>query len=182
MLTMEAFLQEQISTRWVRIEPWIGSFLIRASFSENILQSSRFLQKKKKKISSHENPFPMFPWCFHGATNFFILFCIMDVQIRVRKLLSIEYQSMMSVIILRPNSSNNNSQSNVNALIDMKLEKHKNLREESAFYWREIVDGTLKFDRRESEVKAWDYIIRWLFCYLTCLILHNYLTNYRLQH
>jgi len=36
----------------------------------------------------------------------------------------------------------------------MKLEKHKNLREESAFYWREIVDGTLKFDRRESEVSA----------------------------
>lgn len=45
-------------------------------------------------------------------------------------------------------------QSNVNALIDMKLEKHKNLREESAFYWREIVDGTLKFDRRDSEVSA----------------------------
>ncbi len=43
-------------------------------------------------------------------------------------------------------------QSNVNALIDMKLEKHKNLREESRFYWREIYDGTLKFDRRESEV------------------------------
>ncbi|OVA19405.1 Peptidase M16 [Macleaya cordata] len=44
--------------------------------------------------------------------------------------------------------------SNVNALIDMKLEKHKNLREESSFYWREIVDGTLKFDRRESEIAA----------------------------
>lgn len=43
-------------------------------------------------------------------------------------------------------------QSNVNALIDMKLEKHKNLREESAFFWREISDGTLKFDRRECEV------------------------------
>jgi insulysin len=42
--------------------------------------------------------------------------------------------------------------SNVNALIDMKLEKHKNLREESAFYWREISDGTLKFDRRACEV------------------------------
>ncbi|KAG5242657.1 insulin-degrading enzyme [Salix suchowensis] len=41
---------------------------------------------------------------------------------------------------------------NVNALIDMKLEKHKNLREESAFYWREISDGTLKFDRKECEV------------------------------
>ncbi|XP_077210294.1 insulinase (Peptidase family M16) family protein [Tasmannia lanceolata] len=44
--------------------------------------------------------------------------------------------------------------SNVNALIDMKLEKHKNLGEESSFFWREISDGTLKFDRRESEVAA----------------------------
>ncbi|KAM7530076.1 hypothetical protein LguiB_033486 [Lonicera macranthoides] len=44
--------------------------------------------------------------------------------------------------------------SNVNALIDMKLEKHKNLREESGFYWQEISDGTLKFDRRECEVAA----------------------------
>ncbi|KAM7524511.1 hypothetical protein LguiA_014413 [Lonicera macranthoides] len=44
--------------------------------------------------------------------------------------------------------------SNVNALIDMKLEKHKNLREESGFYWQEISDGTLKFDRREREVAA----------------------------
>lgn len=43
-------------------------------------------------------------------------------------------------------------QNNVNALIDMKLEKHKNLREESGFFWREIFDGTLKFDRREAEV------------------------------
>ncbi|XP_011075246.1 insulin-degrading enzyme-like 1, peroxisomal isoform X2 [Sesamum indicum] len=43
--------------------------------------------------------------------------------------------------------------SNVNALIEMKLEKHKNLREESVFYWREISDGTLKFDRREREVE-----------------------------
>ncbi|KAH9648316.1 Insulin-degrading enzyme-like 1 (peroxisomal) [Citrus sinensis] len=41
---------------------------------------------------------------------------------------------------------------NVNALIDMKLEKHKNLNEESGFYWHEISDGTLKFDRREAEV------------------------------
>ncbi|KZV14444.1 zinc-metallopeptidase, peroxisomal [Dorcoceras hygrometricum] len=43
---------------------------------------------------------------------------------------------------------------NVNALIDMKLEKHKNLQEESGFYWREIFDGTLKFDRRECEAAA----------------------------
>uniref|UniRef100_A0A2P2MBM9 Zinc-metallopeptidaseisoform X2 n=1 Tax=Rhizophora mucronata TaxID=61149 RepID=A0A2P2MBM9_RHIMU len=45
-------------------------------------------------------------------------------------------------------------QSNVNALIDLKLEKHKNLWEESGFYWREITDGTLKFDRKECEVAA----------------------------
>lgn len=44
--------------------------------------------------------------------------------------------------------------SNVNALIDMKLEKHKNLREESWFYWKEIFDGTLKFDRIQLEVAA----------------------------
>ncbi|KAK8473442.1 hypothetical protein PHAVU_001G133200 [Phaseolus vulgaris] len=44
--------------------------------------------------------------------------------------------------------------SNVNALIDMKLEKHKNLREESSFFWREINDGTLRFDRRDYEVEA----------------------------
>ncbi|GLT40749.1 hypothetical protein SLA2020_148610 [Shorea laevis] len=44
--------------------------------------------------------------------------------------------------------------SNVNALIDMKLEKYKNLWEESSFYWGEIADGTLKFDRIEAEVAA----------------------------
>ncbi|XP_024981042.1 insulin-degrading enzyme-like 1, peroxisomal isoform X2 [Cynara cardunculus var. scolymus] len=44
--------------------------------------------------------------------------------------------------------------SNVNALIEMKLEKHKNLREESGYFWREIQDGTLKFDRKEYEVAA----------------------------
>lgn len=43
-------------------------------------------------------------------------------------------------------------QSNVNALIDMKLEKNKNLVEESLINWGEIVCGTLKFDRMESEV------------------------------
>nr|GEX27537.1 insulin-degrading enzyme-like 1, peroxisomal [Tanacetum cinerariifolium] len=32
--------------------------------------------------------------------------------------------------------------------------KHKNLREESGYYWREIQDGTLKFDRKEYEVEA----------------------------
>lgn len=50
--------------------------------------------------------------------------------------------------------TNEEFEKNVNALIDVKLEKHKNLREESGFYWREIYDGTLKFDRRESEVAA----------------------------
>lgn len=50
--------------------------------------------------------------------------------------------------------TNDEFKSNVNALIDMKLEKHKNLKEESGFYWREIFEGMLKFDRRESEVAA----------------------------
>ncbi|CAH8384062.1 unnamed protein product [Eruca vesicaria subsp. sativa] len=44
--------------------------------------------------------------------------------------------------------------SNVTALIDMKLEKHKNLNEESLFYWREIKNGTFKFNRIEEEVAA----------------------------
>jgi insulysin len=43
-------------------------------------------------------------------------------------------------------------QSSVNALIDLKLEKHKNLREEAAFFWKEISVGTYLFDRKESEV------------------------------
>ncbi|XP_050230327.1 insulin-degrading enzyme-like 1, peroxisomal [Mercurialis annua] len=43
---------------------------------------------------------------------------------------------------------------NVKALIGTKLEKHKNLWEESGFYWNEISSGTLKFDRRECEVAA----------------------------
>ena len=43
-------------------------------------------------------------------------------------------------------------QRNVKSLIDSKLEKFKNLWEESHFYWREIGTGTLKFDRVESEV------------------------------
>ncbi|TVU34897.1 hypothetical protein EJB05_16753 [Eragrostis curvula] len=41
---------------------------------------------------------------------------------------------------------------NVKSLIDSKLEKFKNLWEESQFYWGEIEAGTLKFDRVESEV------------------------------
>ncbi|CAH9134956.1 unnamed protein product [Cuscuta epithymum] len=45
-------------------------------------------------------------------------------------------------------------ESNVTALIKMKLEKHKSLREESRVYWKEIFDGTLKFDRRDREVEA----------------------------
>ncbi|KAK7244524.1 hypothetical protein RIF29_39347 [Crotalaria pallida] len=43
--------------------------------------------------------------------------------------------------------TNDELKSNVNALIDMKLEIHKNLKEESTFFWREINNGTLRFDR-----------------------------------
>ncbi|XP_026428451.1 insulin-degrading enzyme-like 1, peroxisomal [Papaver somniferum] len=44
------------------------------------------------------------------------------------------------------------AKSNVNALIEMKLEKPKNLSEETSFYWGEFFYGTLKFDRSEIEV------------------------------
>ena len=43
-------------------------------------------------------------------------------------------------------------QTNVDALINNKLEKHKNLQEQSSFYWSEIELGTLKFDKKEMEV------------------------------
>lgn len=41
----------------------------------------------------------------------------------------------------------------------MKFEKHKNLKEESEFYWNEISDGTFEFDGREHEVLNCVYII-----------------------
>eukprot|EP00850_Spirogloea_muscicola_P004518 SM000019S05062 [mRNA] locus=s19:764487:772283:+ [translate_table: standard] len=43
---------------------------------------------------------------------------------------------------------------NVSALIVLKEEKYKNLREESNFFWGEIDDGTLRFDRVAVEVEA----------------------------
>ncbi|XP_020092162.1 insulin-degrading enzyme-like 1, peroxisomal isoform X2 [Ananas comosus] len=43
---------------------------------------------------------------------------------------------------------------NVNALIDVKLEKFKNIWEESSFFWAEIWSGTLMFDRMEADVEA----------------------------
>ncbi|KAJ4809129.1 Insulinase (Peptidase family M16) family protein [Rhynchospora pubera] len=43
---------------------------------------------------------------------------------------------------------------NVKALIDSKLEKFKNLWEESGYEWAEIINGTHKFDRFESEVEV----------------------------
>ncbi|KAJ3687007.1 hypothetical protein LUZ61_016171 [Rhynchospora tenuis] len=43
---------------------------------------------------------------------------------------------------------------NVKALIDLKLEKFKNLWEESGYEWVEIINGTHKFDRFESEVEV----------------------------
>jgi hypothetical protein len=53
-------------------------------------------------------------------------------------------------------------QSNVSALIDMKLEKYKNIREESAFFWGEISEGTLKFDRKQEEVCT--HLIVFVYC------------------
>lgn len=48
-------------------------------------------------------------------------------------------------------------QKKVNALIDIKLEKFKNLPEETNFFWWEISSGTLRFDRIENEVWAFFY-------------------------
>lgn len=45
-------------------------------------------------------------------------------------------------------------QKHVDALKDIKLEKHKNIWEESNFFWKEIEFGTLLFDRAEVEVAA----------------------------
>ncbi|XP_024375007.1 insulin-degrading enzyme-like 1, peroxisomal isoform X1 [Physcomitrium patens] len=39
-------------------------------------------------------------------------------------------------------------------LLDVKMEKYKNLWEESDFYWREINGGSLQFDRSDMEVQA----------------------------
>lgn len=38
-------------------------------------------------------------------------------------------------------------QKNVDILVEIKLEKYKNLWEESRFYWGEIEDGILIFNR-----------------------------------
>ncbi|KAI6696779.1 hypothetical protein NL676_016898 [Syzygium grande] len=70
-----------------------------------------------------------------------------DIDLRVEEFLKM-FESKLSQM------TNEDFKSNVNALIDMKMEKHKNLREECAFYWKEISDGTQKFDRRETEVAA----------------------------
>ena len=67
-------------------------------------------------------------------------------------------------------------QSNVNALVDAKLEKFKNLREEARFYWGEISEGTLKFDRRESEVwcqiimLSFSYNVPGMICVIFCIL------------
>lgn len=45
-------------------------------------------------------------------------------------------------------------QNHVRILTDMKREKHKNLWEESDFYWGEISGGSLQFDRVDTEVRT----------------------------
>ena len=45
-------------------------------------------------------------------------------------------------------------QNHVRILTDMKREKHKNLWEESDFYWGEISGGSLQFDRVDIEVRT----------------------------
>jgi insulysin len=45
-------------------------------------------------------------------------------------------------------TSDDEFKTNVDALIDNKLVKHKNLQEQSSFYWSEIELGTVKFDKK----------------------------------
>ncbi|KAE8651155.1 hypothetical protein Csa_001022 [Cucumis sativus] len=68
-----------------------------------------------------------------------------DIDLRVEAFLEMFEKKLVEMTV-------DEFQSNVNALVDAKLEKFKNLREEARFYWGEISEGTLKFDRRESEV------------------------------
>ncbi|XP_031738677.1 insulin-degrading enzyme-like 1, peroxisomal [Cucumis sativus] len=68
-----------------------------------------------------------------------------DIDLRVEAFLEMFEKKLVEMTI-------DEFQNNVNALVDAKLEKFKNLKEESRFYWGEISGGTLKFDRRESEV------------------------------
>ncbi|CAL1352436.1 unnamed protein product [Linum trigynum] len=70
-----------------------------------------------------------------------------QIDLRVENFLSM-YESKLREM------SNDEFKNNVNALINMKLEKVKNLSEESSYYWNEISEGTLKFDRKECEVAA----------------------------
>jgi hypothetical protein len=44
-------------------------------------------------------------------------------------------------------------QVHVETLAAVKLEKHKNLGEEFSFFWREIDEGSLAFDRVQTEVR-----------------------------
>lgn len=46
-------------------------------------------------------------------------------------------------------------QKKVNALIDVKLEKFKNIWEETDYFWWEIYSGTYKFDRVQKEVRVY---------------------------
>lgn len=43
-------------------------------------------------------------------------------------------------------------QKHVKILMEMKMEKHKNLWEEGDFYWGEIYGGSFQFDRVQVEV------------------------------
>ncbi|EFJ11426.1 hypothetical protein SELMODRAFT_447027 [Selaginella moellendorffii] len=52
------------------------------------------------------------------------------------------------------NMSDEEFQRNVEALVEIKLEKHKNIYEETNFFWMEIDNGACKFDRQQVEVAA----------------------------
>eukprot|EP00250_Pteridium_aquilinum_P021928 c25264_g2_i1 orf=2311-5265(+) len=70
-----------------------------------------------------------------------------DLDARVEEFLSSFEDNLMRL-------TDEEFKSNVNALIEIKLEKHKNLQEETQVFWSEIDDGTLKFTRQKDEVAA----------------------------
>jgi hypothetical protein len=62
----------------------------------------------------------------------------------------------------------------VETLAAVKLEKHKNLGEEFSFFWREIDEGSLAFDRVQTEVRNSNpeaLKVRWL---LACVLLQRF--------
>ncbi|KAI5062806.1 hypothetical protein GOP47_0021353 [Adiantum capillus-veneris] len=70
-----------------------------------------------------------------------------DLDARVEEFLSLVHTNLSQL-------TDEEFKSNVHALVGIKLEKHKNLAEETGFFWNEIDCGTQKFSRQKDEVGA----------------------------